>query len=287
MSNKTGFSTLSRRCLLQAGALLPMAGASDWALGQEADALERIRKRGSLTVAVYNTMPPFHVDGVGIDVKVAEQLALALGVKLNLMPFNAGESMEDDLRNMVWKGHYLGFGPADVLLHVPVDKPLMDSQKQTLIFAPYYKETVAMAYQVDRVPKLESLDDLKDFKVAVAGQTLAGWLLIGSDGGAHSGQLMTRMDDGVTAARLLLSGEVAMAAGNASELHSVLGGNKLFRIVPMPMPRAPRNGWAVGMAVKRNATDLARALQTTVNEMAKDDRLAKIFAAQGVPWGAA
>ncbi len=195
--------------------------------------------------------------------------------------------MEDDLRNMVWKGHYLGFGPADVLLHVPVDKPLMDSQKQALIFAPYYKETVALAYDVERVPQLESLADLKNHKVAVAGQTLAGWLLIGSDEGAYREQLMTRMEDGATAARLLLSGEVAVAAGNASELHSVLKGNKRYRVIPMPIPRAPRNGWAVGMAVKKNATDLARALQSTVNDMAKDGRLSGIFAAQGVPWGAA
>lgn len=287
MTNEAGLEGVSRRRLIQAGALLPLGTCAAWAHAQEADALTRIRKRGSLIVAVYNTMPPFNVEGAGIDVQIAEQLALSLGVKLNLMPFNAGESMGDDLRNMVWKGHYLGFGPADVLLHVPVDKPLMDSQKQTLIFAPYFKESVALAYDLDRVPRLESLPDLKGFKVAVAGQTLAGWLLIGSDEGAYRDQLMTRMDDGVTAARMLLAGEVAVAAGNASELHSVLKGNKKYKVIPMPIPRAPRNGWAVGMAVKKSATDLAVALQSTINDMAKDQRLSTIFATHGVPWGAA
>lgn len=287
MTNETGLNGVSRRRLLQAGALLPLCNTMAWAQAQESDALTRIRKRGSLIVAVYNTMPPFNLDGAGIDVQIAEQLALSLGVTLNLMPFNAGESMEDDLRNMVWKGHYLGFGPADVLMHVPVDKPLMDSQKQALIFAPYFKETVALAYDLDRVPHLDSLPDLKGHKVAVAGQTLAGWLLIGSDDGAYRDQLMTRMDDGVTAARMLLSGEVPVAAGNASELHSVLRGNKKYKVIPMPIPRAPRNGWAVGMAVKKSATDLAVALQTTVNDMSKDKRLSSIFATHGVPWGAA
>ncbi len=287
MTNETGLNGVSRRRLLQAGALLPLCNTMAWAQAQESDALTRIRKRGSLIVAVYNTMPPFNLDGAGIDVQIAEQLALSLGLTLNLMPFNAGESMEDDLRNMVWKGHYLGFGPADVLMHVPVDKPLMDSQKQALIFAPYFKETVALAYDLDRVPHLDSLPDLKGHKVAVAGQTLAGWLLIGSDDGAYRDQLMTRMDDGVTAARMLLSGEVPVAAGNASELHSVLRGNKKYKVIPMPIPRAPRNGWAVGMAVKKSATDLAVALQTTVNDMSKDKRLSTIFATHGVPWGAA
>ena len=287
MTNETGLTGVSRRRLIQAGALLPLSGTMAWAQAQESDALTRIRKRGKLIVAVYNTMPPFHADGAGIDVQIAEQLALSLGVTLNLMPFNAGENMEDDLRNMVWKGHYLGFGPADVLLHVPVDKPLMDSQKQALIFAPYFKETVALAYDVERIQKLDSLSDLKDYKVAVAGQTLAGWLLIGSDEGAYRDQLMTHMDDGVTAARMLLAGDVPVAAGNASELHSVLKGNKKYRVIPMPIPRAPRNGWAVGMAVKKSATDLATALQSTVNDMARDQRLSSIFAGHGVPWGAA
>ncbi len=284
---ETALNGMSRRRLLKAAALLPLAGTTLWAQAQESEVLAKIRKRGSLIVAVYNTMPPFNLDGAGIDVQIAEQLTLSLGVKLNLLPFNAGESMGDDLRNMVWKGHYLGFGPADVLLHVPVDKPLMDSQKQSLIFAPYFKETVALAYDVERVPRLDSLQDLKGLKVAVAGQTLAGWLLIGSDDGAYRDQLQTRMDDGVTAARMLLAGEVAVAAGNASELHSVLRGDKKYKVIPMPIPRAPRNGWAVGMAVKNSATDLAAALQTTINEMSRDQRLAVIFAKHGVPWGAA
>ena len=287
MSKQARLSGVRRRSLLQAATMLPLSGAMAWAQEQESDALARIRARGTLIVAVYNVMPPFHVDGARIDARIAEQLAHELGVKLQLMPFNAGENMEDDLRNMVWKGHYLGFGPADVLLHVPVDKPLMDSQKQVLIFAPYCRETVALAHHVGSVPQLEGMADLKNLKVAVAGQTLAGWLLIGADGGAYREQLLTRMEDGTAAARLLLSEEVAVAAGNASELHSVLKGSPQYRVVPMPMPRTPRAGWAVGMALKRNATDLARALQSAVNNMTKDDRMAKIFAAHHVPWTAA
>lgn len=286
MTHPTHCNTLSRRRLVQAGALLPLGGLITGLRAQPSDALARIRARGSLTVAVYHAMPPFHVGGAGIDVQLAEQLADALGLKLSLLPFHAGENMADDLRNMVWKGHYLGFGPADVLLHVPVDRPLMDSQPQTLILAPYFRESVAMARRLDQVPQLDSLADLKGHTVAVAGQTLAGWLLIGADGGAYRSQLTTNLDDGVAAARLLLTGEVNVAAGNASELHSVLKGNPQFRITPLPVPRAPRNEWAVGMAVKKSSTDLAQALQTAMNSLSQDGRLARIFAAHGVPWRA-
>jgi hypothetical protein len=73
----------------------------------------------------------------GIDIDLARALAGALDLKLSLLPFNADENMNDDLRNMVWKGHYLGYGPADVLMHVPVDRPLMQANPQVQIFAPY------------------------------------------------------------------------------------------------------------------------------------------------------
>jgi len=49
-------------------------------------------------------------------VALAQALAESLGVKLSLLPFHADDSMNDDLRHMVWRGHHLGYGPADVLL---------------------------------------------------------------------------------------------------------------------------------------------------------------------------
>ena len=109
------------------------------ALAQDKLALQRIRERGTLVVGVYNDMPPFNVNGQGIDVALAGALAQAMGLKLSLLPFAAGEDMGDDLRNMVWKGHYLGFGPADVLMHVPVERPLMAANPQVNILAPYYR----------------------------------------------------------------------------------------------------------------------------------------------------
>ncbi|WP_372525152.1 substrate-binding periplasmic protein [Piscinibacter sp.] len=248
--------------------------------------LARVRERGVLTVGIYHDMPPFHVDGKGLDVELAQGLADALGVKLALLPFHADDSMNDDLRNMVWRGHYLGYGPADVLLHVPVDRPLMEGNPQVSIFAPYCRDSVAIARQLERVPQLDTLSQLADQAVAVPGQSLAGWLLIGADGGAYRNQLRTQWKNGAEAARALLRGEVAAAAGLASELESVLRGDPRYAIAPLPSPRAPRNGWAVGMAVKRDATELALALQGAVNDLATSGRLRQMFARGNVAWQA-
>lgn len=270
---------MRRRHLLAWGAAATLAGRQ-----AGATTLAQVRERGRLVVGLYEDMPPFNVKGRGIDVELGQALAESLGVKFSPLPFNADENMADDLRNMVWKGHYLGHGPADVLMHVPVDRPLIEATPQARIFGPYYRERVMLARRVDELPVLDSLSQLGARQVAVPGQTLAGWLLIGADGGAYRGQLSTQWKDGCEAARALQRGEVAAAAGLASELETVLAGDPAYRIEPLPSPRAPREGWAAGMAVKRDAGDLAEALQAALNGLVQSGRVGEIFAKYKVAW---
>lgn len=281
MARLDDFGVVRRRWLAGAGGALAALALPAWA--QDKPALQRIRERGALIVGVYNEMPPFHAGGQGIDVALAGALAKALALKLSLLPFNAGEDMNDDLRNMVWRGHYLGFGPADVLLHVPVERPLMAANPRVSIFAPYYRERVMIARDLAAVPKMESLDDLLGKKIAVPGQTLAGWLLIGAEGGKLREQLSTKFKDGTEAAAALLRGEVAAAAGQASELETMLSGDARFVIEPLPTPRM-RDGWAIGMAVKKESDDLAQALQAALNALTESGDLGRMFAAAKVGW---
>jgi ABC-type amino acid transport substrate-binding protein len=271
---------IGRRALCLALAAAPLA-----ARAQDAPALERIRQRGRLAVAVYQDLPPFSANGEGIDVDLARALAKTLGVELSLLPFIAGENMDDDLRNMVWRGHYLGHGPADVLLHVPVEAPLIRNNPRVSIFAPYYRERLVMARDVRRVPKAESHKDYGGHKIAVAGQSLAGWLMIGADGGAWREQLVTTWKDGTAAARALLAGEVAAAAGQLSEFEGVLAGDAHFAIEPLPVPRM-RDGWAIGCAVRKESTDLAQAVQGAINTLAGNGELSRIFAKAKLSWRA-
>jgi ABC-type amino acid transport substrate-binding protein len=270
-----------RRCLRWLGAA---AAATTVPQALSATPLARVRERGVLTVGLYHDMPPFNINGAGIDVELAMALAESLSVRLAPLPFHANENMSDDLRNMVWRGHYLGYGPADVLLHVPVDRPLIEASPQVTIFAPYWRERVVIARRIDVVPSLDTLAPLADQPLAVAGQSLAGWLLIGADGGAYRSRLHTRCRDGVDAARALQRGEVTAAAGLASEVQSVLRGDPRFAITPLPAPRAPKDGWAVGMAVKRDSTGLAQALQQAMNGIAASGRLQQMFACANVAW---
>ena len=273
-----------RRALLAAAAFGALGLASGPARAQtEPTALERIKKRGTLVVGVYNDMPPFNDGGKGIDIDLAAALAQQLGLPLSLLPFSAGENMNDDLRSMVWRGHYLGWGPADVLLHVPVDRPLMVENPQVNIFAPYYRERVMIARNLQAVPTMESLDSFKGKTIAVPGLSLAGWLLIGADSGKYREQLTTKWKDGAEAAQALARGEVAAAAGHASELESVLASDPRFAIEALPLPRM-RDGWVIGCAVKKASTDLAQAVQGAMNELAAKGTLKTIFASAKVAW---
>jgi ABC-type amino acid transport substrate-binding protein len=284
---------MNRRAALRAFGLLAATGAvagvplPAMAANEAAGSLAGIRQRGTLVAAVYRDMPPFHDNGKGIDVDLARALAESLGVKLSLMPFLADENMNDDLRNMVWKGHYLGFGPADVMLHVPVDMPLMDANPQVRIFAPYWRDRVMIARRADLLPHLETLAQLNGKPVAVSGATLAGWLMIGADGGAYKQQLTTTWKDGVEAARSLARGDCAAAAGLESELESVLGDDPRYVIAPLPTIHNSRDGWAVGLAVKKDSTELAVALQGAVDQLIADKRMQAIFGKGDVTWHAA
>jgi ABC-type amino acid transport substrate-binding protein len=269
-----------RHCIAALGAAL----AAPSLLAQERSALDRVRQRGSLVVGLYHDMPPFHVKAEGIDVDLAKALASQLGVGLTMLPFHADESMADDLRHVVWRGHYLGWGPADVLMHVPVERHLMDANPRVRIVAPYYRERVAIARRRDALPVLDSLAALRGNAVAVAGQSLAGWLLIGADGGVLRDTLATRWPDGVAAATALRDGHVVAAAGLASELESVLANDTRFTIEALPAPRAPRQGWAIGCAVKKDAADLALALQQATQSLQATGELAMLFERRGVRW---
>jgi ABC-type amino acid transport substrate-binding protein len=266
-------------------ALAALAAAPAFARAQPAEAaLERIRRRGSLVVGLYHDMPPFHSQGQGIDVELARALARQLGVGLSMLPFRADEDMADDLRNVVWKGHYLGWGPADVLLHVPLDPPLQRANPQVQIVAPYYRERVMLAFDTRRLPQVDTLAALHGHRIGAAGLSLAGWLMIGAEGGLLRDDLVTRWPDGVAAAQALKAGELEAVAGLASELESVLSRDARFVLQPLPAPRAPRDGWAVACAVKKDSTDLAAALQQAMQSLQSSGRLKELFRERDVVW---
>lgn len=254
-----------------------------WWLAGVAQAVDlaEVKAKGMLRVAVYKDFAPFNDGGRGIDADLAQALAEKLGVKASLLPFDADENVDDDLRNMVWKGHYLGYGPADVMMHVPVDRPFMERNKKVRIFAPYFREKVQLARDLKRLPELAALDVFRTEPIGVEGSTLASVILIGADGGRirenvrHFKSTFLAIDE-------LKAGRLAAVMGLRSELESGVQGSSHIGISDPQVAGMPPNGWVLGLAVKAEYEELARALQAAMNELDAEGRLAGIFKKHGV-----
>ena len=244
--------------------------------------LEEIRGRGVLRVAVYDDFPPFHKAGRGIDVEVARALAARLGVRLSLMPFPASdENVEDDLRNMVWKGHYLGFGPADVMLHVPV-APELAGNRRVRIFGAYFRDGLAIARDVKAVPRLATLDALRGQKVGAETGGIASTVLLGFAGGALSAGIV-HFATGFDVALALKAGRIAAGMARRTELEAGLRGVEGIVVEPPPVALGGTT-WTLGMAVTGDNLELERALAEAVRALAESGTLRAIFAAEGVAW---
>jgi ABC-type amino acid transport substrate-binding protein len=241
----------------------------------------RIEKSGVLKVAVYKDFAPFSDRDTGIDVDLAEALARKLGLRLSLLPFPAGEELGDDLRNMVWKGHYLGYGPADVMLHVPVDPRLMAQNRQVQIFAPYHVEAVRLVRDVRRIPTLDSLAALDGKRIGVEKVSIAGMVMLGEGEGRFRDRVRI-FDTAAEALAKLKAGELDAVLANRSDIEAVFRGDPQFPLQDLAFQRLPRSGWAIGMAVKKDETDMARRLQAALNDMAGSGELKAIFAKHGV-----
>ena len=256
--------------LLMLAALSP--ARADW---------NKIQGSGALKVAVYNEFAPFSDKGAGIDVDLAQALAARLGLKLNLMPFPADEEVGDDLRNMVWKGHYLGYGPADVMLHVPVDIRLMNDNPQVRIFAPYYVETLRLVRSERSIPRFDDLDALTGKRIGVEKVSIAGMLMLGEGNGRFREQVRIFPSAG-EALLALKGGALDAVLAKRAEIEAVMRGDPAFPLNDVTFQRLPRSGWAVGMAVRKDDEELGRRLQAALNEMTASGELKALFARHGV-----
>lgn len=241
--------------------------------------MEKIRASGKLSFAVYEDFAPFSGKSGGIDVDLAEALAKKLGLKASFIPFPAGENIDDDLRNMVWKGHYLGFGPADVMMHVPVDRAVMKKNDKVEIFAPYYRDTIRLARNLKSIPDLQGAQSLVGKRLGAEKVSISAMVLLGDASLRDNVQIFLTPSE---ALQKLKAGELDAVVATRSEIESVVGDDQQIEITEAPFERLPRKGWVTGMAVTKENTELANLLQAAINEMFESGDMAALFAKHGV-----
>jgi ABC-type amino acid transport substrate-binding protein len=240
--------------------------------------LDEVRQKGTLRVAVYRDYPPYSWrEGgnlIGTDVDMATALAARLGVKVDFMEQTAGEAEQDDLRNAVWKGHYLGGGVADVMLHVPVDPHLAQQNPQVLIAAPYAREGYTLAWRKGAAVAVATLPDLSGKVVGVEAGSLPDLYLSGAMGGQLR-ETMVRLKSTRDVAEALAAGKVDLVMALRGELeHAEPDG---FEEKSVPLAGLPNPAWPIGNAVVESAKDLSDALGAATRDLIADGTVRNIY----------
>ncbi|NBR97769.1 MAG: amino acid ABC transporter substrate-binding protein [Betaproteobacteria bacterium] len=244
-----------------------------------AQALE-VKHPGVLRVAVYKEFAPFSdQDSGGIDVDIARALADKLGLKLDLAWAEADEKVEDDLRNYVWKGHYMGNEIADLMLHMPVDPVFNERVKQVKLIAPYYAENLMVARDTKRIPKLENLEPFfqnHDIGVEVGGGSDTFLMAL------YAGRMrdhIKHFKNHEQAIAALRKGEVSAVMGPRTELEGLLGADKSgYSVNAIEMTGPVLSFWQPGVAVKADKPQLIEAIKQAVDGMVASGQMAEIFA---------
>ncbi|MDQ4421520.1 transporter substrate-binding domain-containing protein [Sphingobium sp. DEHP117] len=283
--------TTDRRAFLLGLSGAALGGALGvWPGALSAAPLDKVRQTGVLRVAVYKDNKPWSWEEGGqlrgIDSDIARALAEALGVRPDLAELMADESVEDDLRNGVWKGGLLGFQPADVMMHIPFDRTFAARNDQVAIVAPYYREKFTLAcasgsgIDCEAVPR-----EFRGRRLAVELDSIPDNYFLSVFGGLLAKDVVHYLS-GSAAVQAMTEGKADLALTTAAQMENGLSevGAERFVIRKSALPLMMSPGWDIGLAVKENSRSLGDALEDSLGRMASSGRLAEICSRYGVHW---
>lgn len=254
-----------------------------------ADNLTEIKQKGAVRVAVYKDYPPYSYTEAGtlkgVDVDIARALAHKLGVSINYMVLTAGENVNDDLRNAIWKGHYLGGGTADIMLNVPYDLEFAKKNDRALFIAPYSREQIVIAYHQKTIPNLKTFEDwlqFRQYKIGIEIDSISSFFLTSE----FEGQLTNSVEHYINfynAFPHLNSGRLAAVMGLHAQIEHGLRQRENSDIVIQPALMGTfKQQWDIGMAVKAGNEELADAVTAAVKQLQAENAFTLIFAEYGI-----
>lgn len=238
---------LNRRAVVGIGAaILALAPV----FSAHADALDDIKKRGSIRVGVLSELPPWgFVDAsgknVGYDVDVAELIGKKLGVKVELVSMNVAARIAQVMT-----------GKVDVLAATMGMYP--DRAKVVQFTKPYAAlSIIVIAKKAENISKLEDLAGRKIGVTRAAAQDTA------ITQAAPAGATIQRFDDDAAVVQALLAGQV-----------DVIGGNNTYLLnIKKAMPdstfeqKVVINRQYMGVAMRPGQKDLNARLNQVIDEI--------------------
>lgn len=257
---------------------------------------DSINASGVLRVAVYQDFAPYSFQqdgqGLGVDVELARALAEGLGLTLELIWAPPGEKLDDDLRDYIWRGHYLR--PqllADVMLRVPYDRDFAYMSNEfgelandlVVMFGPYQRERWQVAYDRRRLEAVPSVAVFQRHPIGVEVDSVPSFYLSSVFEGMLSRQLhhfrnpqaaFAGMKAGEVDAVMALRGEIDWQLKQAGDSQLALAANAY--------PKMGKQVWDIGMAVHQSNRQLAYALEEQLEELILDGRMKALYGQYGL-----
>lgn len=246
--------------------------------------LDTIVERGFMEFAVYEGYPPYSWEEAGtprgVDVEVGSLIAEALGVEPRFRFVQAGENLDADLLNNVWKGSAVDGHVVNVMLRVPYDSDYACRIEQVVFTGQYAGEGVAIAYAREAYPDGGPKPAYFRYDtVAVENDSIADFYLtslLGAEAAANIRRFPTMAD----AMAALDRGEVMAAMGQRGLLEA--GVTDRIAVHAPPLVGFARSRWTVGVAVHQSHRDLAYAVDGAIAAGLADGRIASIYAKYGL-----
>jgi ABC-type amino acid transport substrate-binding protein len=250
-------------------------------VGQEMDV---IQDQGHMLFAVYENYPPYSWEEKGkprgVDIEIAQLIAEDLGVEAHFNFVSAGENLEADLRNNIWKGALIGGRISNVMMRVPYDSAFKCRVEQVVFTGQYAGETVAIAYDKASYPDEKPVPAYFRFDtVAVENDSIADFYLSSFAGGQLSGKVQ-RYPDMVEAMAALNSGLAMAAMGPLGQLE--FGLSDKTDVHQPPLAGFAVSKWTLGVAVNFRYRPLSYAVDDAINYALQDGRIEKIYNSYGL-----
>ncbi|MDF3934417.1 substrate-binding periplasmic protein [Pseudomonas citronellolis] len=251
---------------------------------------------GVLRVAVYQNFPPYSFmrDGQphGIDIDLATRLAQGLGLRTEFLWVIPGERLDDDLRNFIWKGHYLRPGVvADVMLRVPYDRDYANKRNdvgelandQVVMFGPYQRERWQVVNDARRLPQVDTIAAFREHRIGVELDSVPSFYLTSVLGGQLSA-MTVHFPSTQEAFDALRAGKVDAVMALRGELDwlRAQAHDEQLKNAENTYPNLGQPDWDIGMAVHESNRQLSNALDGELEELVRSGELAKLYAGYGV-----
>lgn len=249
--------------------------------------LDQIVERGYIEFAVYEDFAPYSWEEKGkpqgVDIELGRIIAADLGVEARFNFVAAGENLDADLRNQVWKGPIVGGRVSNVMLHVPYNPELECRIEQIVLTGQYFNEKIVIAYSREAYPDAGPVPAYFRYDtVAVENDSIADFYLSSMFGGQMRDNVR-RYPSPIEAMEALTAGEVMAVMGPRGQLEH--GVTEAIAVHAPPLVGFQLSEWTLGVAVHHAYRPLAYSVDDAIRAAVTDGRLAKIFADYGLSYG--